>query len=250
MVSPTGERELSGIYHHADLYAAIYRGRGKDYESDAAAIAKHVLDRNPRAASLLDVACGTGSHLRHFARAFAHVEGIDLAPDMVRLARLELPGIAVHTGDMREFALGRTFDAVTCLFSSVGYLEDAGQLDAALGCLARHLDPGGVLVLEPWYFPENATSGSVVGDLVTVEGRTISRVSHSVRENGAHRMRVHYLVADQESGVRHLSDTHVLSLWERERYESAFERAGCAVEYLPPGEPGTSGPGLFVGVRR
>ncbi|GLW09410.1 methyltransferase type 11 [Microtetraspora sp. NBRC 13810] len=242
------KRELSGIYHRADLYDAIYRGRGKDYQADSMAIAKHISERNASAASLLDVACGTGSHLRHFAGLFAHVEGVDLAPDMVRLARENLPGVPVHEGDMSGFSLDGTFDAITCLFSSVGYLGDVARLDATLRCFAEHLNPGGVIVLEPWYFPDNATSGSVVGDLVTVGERTISRVSHAVRREGAHHMEVHYLVADRESGIQHFSDTHILSLFDRRQYESAFEKAGCAVEFLAPGESG-SGPGLFVGTK-
>jgi len=242
-----GKRELSGIYHRAELYDAIYSGRGKDYQADSMAIAKRIFERNGSASSLLDVACGTGAHLKHFAGLFAQVEGLDLAPDMVRVARRALPGVPVHEGDMTAFLLDRTFDAITCLFSSVGYLSDAGQLDAALRCFARHLNPGGVIVLEPWYFPENATSSSVVGDVVTDGDRKISRVSRAVRTEGAHHMEVHYLVADPRSGIHHFSDTHILSLFERRRYETAFEGAGCTAEFLPAGESG--GPGLFVGTK-
>ncbi|MFD2396188.1 class I SAM-dependent methyltransferase [Prauserella oleivorans] len=37
--------------------------------------------------SLLDVACGTGAHLRRFARRCPHVEGLELSPDMLTVAR-------------------------------------------------------------------------------------------------------------------------------------------------------------------
>ncbi|WDZ83469.1 class I SAM-dependent methyltransferase [Micromonospora cathayae] len=238
--------ELSPIYHQAEVYDAFYRGRERGYEADSRLITKYVRERNPAAASLLDVACGAGRNLDHFAESFPHVEGVDLAADMIRLARRRLPGVPLHEGDMTDFDLGRRFDVVTCLFSSIGYLPDVGALNAALRCFGRHLNPGGVVVVEPWYSPENALSGRVMGDVVTVDGQTISRVSHTVVEGRRHRMSVQYLVADAESGIRHFTDLHLLSLFTREEYDAAFAGAGIgAVEFV---ETGPGRPGLLVGV--
>lgn len=238
--------ELSPIYHNAHVYDAFYEGRERSYEADSRLLAKYVRERNPAAASLLDVACGTGRNLGYFAEAFPHVEGVDLAEDMLQIARRRLPGVPLHRGDMKDFRLGRRFDAITCLFSSIGYLRDAGQLNAALRCFGRHLNPGGVIVVEPWYSPENALSGRVMGDVVTVDGQTISRVSHTVVEGRTHRMSVHYLVADAASGIRHFTDLHLLSLFTRDEYETAFAEAGVVdVEHL---ETGPGRPGLLVGV--
>ncbi|MFD9443865.1 class I SAM-dependent DNA methyltransferase [Streptomyces sp. NPDC060006] len=236
-----GEHHLSEIYQEAEVYEAVYRGRGKDYGTDAARIAAVARGYAPGAATLLDVACGTGAHLRHFGELFDQVEGVDLADDMLRIAKERAPSIPVHQGDMRDFRLGRSFDVVTCLFSSIGYLRSTEELDEAVACLARHLNPGGVIVLEPWCFPENFTPGQVMRDLVTVDGDTIARVSHTVREGQDARIEVHYLVARPGTGVRHFTDIHVLRLFSREQYESAFHRAGCRAEYLPG-----DGVGLFV----
>ena len=35
-------------------------------------------------------------------------------------------------GDMRSFVLDRTFDAVTCLFSAIGYMRSTAELDDAI----------------------------------------------------------------------------------------------------------------------
>lgn len=234
------------IYDEADVYEVVYRGRGKDYRADAAAVTGLVRERKADAASLLDVACGTGSHLRYFAASFGHVEGVDLSEDMLRVAREQVPGVPFHQGDMCGFRLDRAFDAVTCLFSSIGYLRSAGELDAAVAAFARHLNPGGVIVLEPWCFPERFVPGQVMSDLVRADGRTIARVSHAVREGDSSRIEAHYLVAGPGSGVRHFTDTHVLRLFDRRQYEAAFARAGCSVEYL---DRGTGRVGLFIGTR-
>lgn len=234
------------IYDRADVYEAIYRGRGKDYRAESALVARHIRERRPGADTLLDVACGTGSHLAHFAGMFGHVEGVDLSEDMLRVAKEHVPDVPLHQGDMRGFELGRTFDAITCMFSSVGYLPDSAALDAALSCFARHLTPGGVIVVEPWWFPDTLVSGYVGGDVVTVDGRTVSRVSHTVRDGGASRMEVHYVVASPEAGISHFTDVHVMTLFDPPTYEAAFRRAGCTVEYLTYEH---TGPGLFVGVK-
>ncbi len=240
--------DVMGIYERADIYEAIYRGRGKDYEGESAFAVRQILARDPAARSLLDVACGTGSHLKYFAKWFDHVEGVDLTEEMLAVAREHVPDIPVQQGDMRDFDLHRTFSAVTCMFGSIGYLKTTAELDAALHSFARHLAPGGVVVIEPWWSPDTFTPGHVGGDVVTVDGRTISRVSHTVHhaERSASRMTVHYVVADARTGIRDFTDVHVMTLFTREEYEAAFRGAGLTMEFVDWDQAGA---GLLVGVR-
>ncbi|MER6912291.1 class I SAM-dependent methyltransferase [Streptomyces sp. NPDC000594] len=236
--------EYSG--HMAQLYDLVHQGKGKDYPAEAGELAALVRSRNPGARTLLDVACGTGMHLRHLGDIFAEVAGVDIAPDMLAIAGRRNPGARIHRGDMRDFALGRRFDAVICMFSSIGHMADQTELDAAIGRFAAHLAPGGVVLVDPWWFPENFTPGYVGASLVEAEGRSIARFSHSVVEDGATRIDVDYLVGVPGQGVEHLRESHRITLFERERYEAAFARAGLSVEYLP-GVP--TDRGLFIGVR-
>ena len=73
-------------------------------------------------ATLLDVACGTGRHLEYFVREASCV-GLDIEPGLLAVAGRRCPGVELVPGDMTDFELGRTFDAVTCLFSSIGYVR-------------------------------------------------------------------------------------------------------------------------------
>ncbi|GAA3140838.1 class I SAM-dependent methyltransferase [Streptomyces rectiviolaceus] len=230
----------------AQVYDLVHRERGKDYRAEAEAVAAVARERRPGAARLLDVACGTGAHLRHFTTLFEHAEGLELSEPMARAARAALPGVAVHPGDMRQFRLGTTFDVVTCMFGSIGYMESEAELTLTLRAFGAHLEPGGVAVVDPWWFDETFTEGHVSADVVTVDGTTISRVSHSARRGAASHMDVHFVVAEPAAGARHFVDTHVISLFGRAQYEEAFRQAGFTVEYLPESP---SGRGLFVGVR-
>jgi SAM-dependent methyltransferase len=91
--------------------------------------------------------------LEHLQATF-EVEGVDLHPGMVAQAARRLEGVRVSVGDFRTLDLGRRFDVVTCLFSSIGYATTEADLHAVWRTLARHLVPGGIAIVEPWFLPE------------------------------------------------------------------------------------------------
>ncbi|EPH43895.1 class I SAM-dependent methyltransferase [Streptomyces aurantiacus] len=234
----------TSIYDHGDIYEAIYMSRGKDYAAESALVTSLVRERLPEADSLLDVGCGAGSHLQCFAGHFGHAEGLDLSADMVRKNEERGTGIRVTRGDMRDFALGRRFDAVVSMFNVVAYSAGTDELDATLACFARHLNPGGVIVIEPWWLPEDFLDGYVATDSFQWKGRSYARISHTVRDGDSSHMEVHYLVASAEEGVTHFSDVHRARLFQRADYENAIRRAGCAVEYVRAEHAPR---GLFIG---
>lgn len=81
----------------AEVYDAIYvHGKAKDYPAEAAALTGLIRARCPRAASLLDVACGTGAHLNHLRDSFTRVAGVELSQPMRRVAVAKLQDVPVH----------------------------------------------------------------------------------------------------------------------------------------------------------
>ncbi len=231
----------------AAVYDAIYLSH-RDYAEESRRIRVLARERAPGAATLLDVGCGTGAHLAHLRADFT-CAGVDVAEPMVRIAREKLGDVPVHHGDMRTFDLGRRFDVVCCLYSSVGYLRTAGDYATAVRAMARHLTPGGVLVVEPWILREDWNGGDLVHARFDCGDTVVSRMGRwSTRPSDAGACSVvemHYLV-DDGSGVRHFVDVQELGLFARAEYEAAFTDAGCTVEYLPDGYADR---GVFVGVR-
>jgi SAM-dependent methyltransferase len=237
---------------HAAVFDAAFHSRGKDYPREAGAIVEMVRDRYPGARTLLDVACGTGLHLEIFARDFDHVEGVDLSPDMLAIARQRLPGVPLSAGDMRTFDVGRTFDAVTCMSNAVAEMQTLDELAAAMRRMAAHLVPGGVLVVEPWYFPESYLEGYVGGHLFRDGDRVVSRVTHSTRDGDLARHTVAFTVAEP-TGITQFTEVCVLGMFTRDEYVDALEQAGVTAELVDPGfclgDGRPNGPGVFVGTR-
>jgi dTDP-3-amino-3,4,6-trideoxy-alpha-D-glucopyranose N,N-dimethyltransferase len=229
----------------ADVYDLIFSSRGKAYDAEAAEVTRQVRSRFPAAASLLDVGCGTGNHLVRFRGTFEHVEGAEPAPAMRRVAEKKLPSVRIHAVEMRELQLDRAFDAVSCMFGPIGYMPDEIQLRAAVRRMAAHLVPGGVLVLDPWWFPDTFIDGYVMAEVARDEERSVARMSHSIRTGSSMCITARYLVGTA-AGIHEFTTRDTLSLFRPEQYADAFTAAGLAVEYEPFA---ATDRGLFVGVR-
>lgn len=244
--APTAETARTAYSaRHAEIYDHIHGARGRDWDAEADAVARLVLDRCPGARSVLDVACGTGAHLRRLRDHFPVAEGLELSDAMREIAAARLPGTTVHRGDMRDFDLGARYDAVLCMCFSMGYMASTAELADAAQRLVRHLAPGGVLIAEPWWFPEQFLDGFVTGSVAESDELVVSRVSRSVRDGRRSLMTVHYTVADRD-GLRDFTEQETYSLFTHEEYRAAFAAAGLDTTHLP-GPP--NGRGLYVGVR-
>ncbi|RZQ66154.1 class I SAM-dependent methyltransferase [Amycolatopsis suaedae] len=219
---------------YVEVYDLVMRGRGKNYAGEAAEVARLARLRNPAASSLLDVACGTGLHLEQYATLFTDVEGVDLSEDMLALARSRVPGLRGVRANMRALDLDGRFDVITCMFA-VPHLESVDELTAMIDSLLRHLTPGGLVVVEPWYGPAEFLSGYTGADVIRESDRSIVRLSHSTLVPGRAdraRMVVHYAVAEAERGLADFTEAVELTLFTHEEYREAFARAGCSAEFV------------------
>jgi len=226
----------------APIYDAIYASI-RDYPREAAQLDALIQERRADARTLLDVACGTGAHLEHLAGKY-EVEGLDLDPEMLAVARERLPDAIFHEGDMVSFDLDKCFDAVVCMFSSIGYVKTEERLRDAIASMARHLEPGGVLVVEPWLSPDVWGKPHVGAVFVDEPELKIARLNVPETEGTVSIVDFQYLVGTL-NGVEHFSEHHELGLFTVDQYLDAFRAAGLAVDHDPEGPMGR---GLYVGI--
>lgn len=213
----------------AHVYDLVYELSGKDYRAESVQLESQIRQRAPTAKSLLDVGCGTGGHLVELRQSF-EVAGIDLDAGMLEEARARLDDVELVEADMRSFHLGRSFDAVLCLFSSIGYLGSASELADAVSCMAEHLSPGGVLIVDGWIRPEAWQDPGMVHVVSgQTDGVALARVGRSHRDGNRTILELHHLLGTVD-GVDHLVDRHELTLFADDEYLDAFARAGLEVE--------------------
>lgn len=224
-------------------YDALYEALGKNYSKEALTAHK-IIQKYCRSGgvNLLDVACGTGTHAGFLAKHYK-VEGMDLDPNMIKLARKNHPKIRFFQGNMVDFNLNRHFDAVTCLFSSIGYVRTKANLRKAVKAMTRHLRAGGVLLVEPWFYPEDWEinhPGSLHADTQDLK---ITRMSVSGKKGNISTLDFHYLVS-MVQGVEYFTEHHELGLFTHADYMNSFRSTGLEVFH---DKKGLDGRGLYIG---
>lgn len=227
----------------AAFYDAIYHW--KDYPAEVDVLVGFVRQyKRSGGDTLLDVACGTGQHLQYLRDAYA-VEGLDLDGELLKVAQERLPDVPLHQANMIDFDLGKTFDVITCLFSAIGYVKSDVNLDQTLHTMARHLKPGGVLIIEPWFAPEQFTEGHVAAQFVDLPDLKIARMNVGRVEEGISILDFHYMVATPD-GVEHFTEAHELGLFSDAQYRTAFAYAELETHY---DAEGLDGRGVYIGVK-
>jgi ubiquinone/menaquinone biosynthesis C-methylase UbiE len=217
----------------------------KDYPAEVEQLTAIIHERLRSGGNrLLDVACGTGQHVEYL-KAHFEVEGLDINEELLDIAHQRNPNVPFHQGDMVDFDLGHQFDAVTCLFSSIGYVKTLDNVKRAIACMARHLENDGVLVIEPWFTPDKWHTPSVHARFIDEPDLKIARVNTSFQEGRLSYFDLHYLVGTPE-GTEHFVERHELGLFETEEMQAALEDAGLETTY---DAEGLTGRGLFVGLK-
>jgi 2-polyprenyl-3-methyl-5-hydroxy-6-metoxy-1,4-benzoquinol methylase len=149
---PLSQAEVKAFYDaRVALAAKPKRGfSGWLERRDTAAVLR--LLRPADGGSALDVGCGHGIHARALKQAGMVVCAMDLVPNLVELVRPLVDEAIV--ADLATLALQRTFDRVLCF----GVLEYMPDPLACVGNLARHVAPGGRLVVQ---VPRRSVGGRV-----------------------------------------------------------------------------------------
>jgi trans-aconitate methyltransferase len=223
-------------------YAAFY-GAFKDYAAEAEAIAALIHEHHPSAETVLDVGCGPGDHAHLLATEHGYaVDGIDVASEFVQQARETHPDGAFWVADMVDFNLGRRYHVVLCLFSAIGYVQTLENVRRTLQRFRRHLHPGGLVIVEPWFTPEVWEPGSIYCKTVETDEWTLCRMSHAAQNGRRSILQFEYLLG-RPDGIQRFSERHELGLFTVAEMTSCFEDAGFTVTHR---EDGLTDRGLYL----
>ena len=178
----------------ADVYAGNYDSMyaAKDYLAECDVIERAFARfGDGRVHRLADFGCGTGSHAIPLARRGYDVVGVDRSDAMLAEARAKAAAaarehgigtLAFRQGDLRDVALGSTFDAVLMMFAVLGYQHTNQDVTRTLTNIKRHLRPGGLLVFDIWYGPAvlHDRPGNKSREMPTAQGRIIRMASSRI----------------------------------------------------------------------
>lgn len=230
----------------AKFYDALYHFR--DYKKASERLNEIVTANNPAAKTLLDIACGTGKHVEYI-KDYIVPEGLDINDELLEIARERCPGVEFHLSDMTDFILNKKFDVVTCLFSSVAYVRTIENLKKAVRAMTNHLNPGGLLIIEPWFSKEKFWLDRVTANHYDERDLKITWMYTSKLEGECALLDINYLVGTPDE-VTYFKEKHVIGLFSEEEYRSAMEESGLRVKYESDSLFGKGvGNGIYIGIK-
>jgi len=230
----------------AKYYDRIYSF--KDYLDEAVRLQNLIMKYlESEGNMLLDVACGTGLHLKHLKGDFSCI-GVDVSKPILKIARKNVTGVAFKEADMKNLNLGKQFDVITCLLSSIGYVLTNSNLEKTIRGFSKHLKKGGLALIEPC----DAGSAYVAGQprIVTYDGKDakIARVNVTKTKQFTVLLNMHIIVAEKGQEAKYYLDTHKLGLFGVEKTLKIMQDAGLKSKYFKNGlMPGRE---LLIGVKK
>ena len=230
----------------AKYYDKIYSF--KDYLDEAVRI-QNIIIKYLRSEGnmLLDVACGTGLHLKHLKDDFS-CTGIDISKHMLKIARKNARGVTFKEADMKNFKLKKQYDIILCLLSSIGYVKNYSSLKRTIQNFSRHLKKGGITLIEP----SNANSFYIRGEprITKYDGKDakIARVNVPKIRQATAVLNMHVIVAEKGKDASYFRDAHELGLFDINKTLGFMKEAGLKSKYLKNGL--MTGRELFIGIKK
>ena len=235
------------LYRELGKYYDLLYG-GKDYKKESAQIKKIIYRfKRPSGNELLDVACGTGNHLKYLRSSFKCV-GVDINNGVLNEARKKVNGVVFKNADMTKLSMNKKFDVVLCLFSSIGYVKTYANLRKTIRAFTKHMKHGGVVIIEPWFTRNNFYVG--MPHMSTFDGKDvkIARLNVSKKVGDLSVMDFHWLVAEKGKPVKHFVDRHVMGIFDVGKTLELMEAAGLKAKFMKKGL--RTSRGLFIGVKK
>lgn len=236
--------------------AALARIHHEHFGTTARAAARELLRRlaavGVTGGRVVELAAGSGILSRAVTEAGFEAWGVDLSPEMLRIARAEAPGATLVEGSLWSVELPRCV-AVTAVGEAFSYAADpaAGLQALAPRLAAIHgaLEPGGLLLFDV-AGPGRSGPG---GSRRSFWAREEACLGLSEREHPEGRLERALTVFTRRGELFERSEeTHVLRLYAPEAIEELLGRTGFACERLAGYDDFTTGPGwhAFAAVRR
>ena len=189
----------------AAYYDLFYES--KDYEGESAFLDESIrtfLRKDPEDVSVLELACGTGTHSLLLAKQGYTIVATDNSDAMLNEAKRKASQsggrITFAKMDMRAFHSFETpFDVVLCLFDSIGYLISNDAILGTLKSIRKNMNQDGIFIMEFWNAGAMIQSHDPYREKIVRQGnKLIKRISETKLHYAEQLAEVSYSIYESE----------------------------------------------------
>jgi SAM-dependent methyltransferase len=128
-------------------FAFVYDDVMGDRQEAAQYVHKLLKANHPKAKSLLELGCGTGSLLSHLSKLYLST-GIDNSPEMLLQAKKKAAKVRFLLGDITKFKLEEKFDTIICVFDTINHITSIKKWEMIFSRVAKNLSPDGIFIFD------------------------------------------------------------------------------------------------------
>lgn len=197
--------------------------------------------RKAQTRTILDVGCGTASHMIPLIENGYRVTGVDISSQMLKIAaqKLHRKGFKADliADSSQTFTINRKFDAVICLFSVINYAAANGDILRTLKNICAHMKKDSIFIVDFWnakvvedyYSPRKTKNFKKNG--INVERHSITKIYPSQK-----RCEVSYTCTLKQNGrvMKKDEEKHVLRYFSPEEMMDYLVQAGFKVIDMHP----------------
>lgn len=135
------EELYQDYYKYSDFYDIFNKYRSYNRET------RFILNVAKNKKYLLDLGCGTGTHLNILENLGYKVTGIDKSENMVNLAKEKVKS-DIFKADILDFKLDEKYDAIISMHSVFNHLKSYDEFEKAFSNALDHLNSKGVMIID------------------------------------------------------------------------------------------------------
>ena len=128
-------------YKYSDFYDIFNKYRNYNREI------RFILNMIKNKKWVLDLGCGTGTHVNALENLGYVATGIDKSQNMVNLSKVKTKG-NIHRMDILDFNLNEKYDAIISMHSVFNHLKGYKEFEIVLKNSLEHLNKNGIIIID------------------------------------------------------------------------------------------------------
>lgn len=126
---------------YANFYDIFNKYRSYELES------KFILDTIKNRKRVLDIGCGTGKHMNVLENLGYIVNGVDISPNMIKVAKTRVKG-NIYNKNVLNLKLDEKYNAIILMKSVLNHLNSYDEFEKSIKNILSHLEKNGIAIID------------------------------------------------------------------------------------------------------